>query len=354
MRSLAPRLAGVVLVLSGLAATTVVGVSGGGTQTAPDAAAARVVAEAKKNLGDTYVWGGNGPDGWDCSGLTSGMWRAYGGVSSIPRTSRDQQAWAWPMRAADARPGDLVFFGNPVTHVAIYAGDGRIVDASSSKKAVVERSIWKDETIRYGRVPRQGVPKPVPPPAPKPSASPAPKATATPAPSAKPAPKPTPKATPAPKPTPTPAPKPAPSKPAPTKSGMRPIPPAGHQPKTPTTKQMAAFVAALRTRLGASYGAGKSGPGAYDAAGVVRWAWNRAGYGVLPTTPAAIERQTKPVALKDLAVGDLIFYGGPAVHVAVYVGNGEMIDASKVLKVVSQRRVFASETVRFARLTVRG
>lgn len=354
MPRVAPRLAGVVLVLSGLAATTVVGVSGGGAQTAPDASAARVVAAAKSNVGDSYLWGGNGPDSWDCSGLTSVLWRTVGGVSSIPRTSRQQQAWAWPIRAADARPGDLVFFGNPVSHVALYAGDGRIVDASSSKKQVVERAVWRDATIRYGRVPRPGVAKPVPPPAPKPSAtaSPTPKATpsakATAAP--KPAPKPSATASPAPKATAKPAPKPT-AKPSPSAPpATRPIPPAGHRPRTATTKEMAAFVAALRTRLGAAWAAGASGPATFDSPGLVRWAWQRAGHGTLPATPAAIERLTRPVALRDLAVGDLVFYGGPAVHVAVYVGNGEMVDASKVLKKVSQRRVFASETVRFARL----
>lgn len=358
MPSLAPRLAGVVLVLTGLAATTVVGVSGGGSQTAPDAAAAKVVAAAKDQIGDAYQWGGNGPDKWDCSGLTSVLWRTVGGVKSVPRTSRDQQAWAWPMRAADARPGDLVFFGNPVNHVALYAGDGRIVDASSSKKRVLERAVWKDKTIRWGRVPRPGVAKPAPPPAPaaspspkpsaKPSAAPKPTASAKPAPSAKPTPAPKPSSKPSPKPSASPSPSQSPSQ-----GTMRPVPPAGHKPRTPTTKEMAAFVSALRTRLGAKWGAGRSGPEAYDAAGLVRWAWNRAGYGILPTTPAAIEKHTRPVALRDLAVGDLVFYGGPAVHVAVYVGNGEMIDASKVLKVVSRRRVFSSETVRFARLTPR-
>jgi len=340
VRSVAPRLAGVVLVLSGLAATTVVGVTGGGTQTAPDAAAAKVVAAARSHLGDGYVYGATGPSTWDCSGLTSVLWRTVGGVSATPRTSRQQQAWAWPMRAADARPGDLVFFGNPVTHVGIYAGDGRIVDASSSRKQVVERSIWSDPTVRYGRVPRPGVAKPVPPPAPSPTPSPTPSASPTPAP----APAPAPKA--------APAPKPAPSASASPKPAMRPIPPAGHTPRTATTKEMAEFTAALRTRLGATWAAGGTGPSAFDAAGLVRWAWQRAGYGTLPATPAAIERLTTPVALRDLAVGDLVFYGGPAVHVAVYVGNGEMVDASKVLKRVSRRRVFASETVRFARLSV--
>ncbi|HEX8003007.1 MAG TPA: NlpC/P60 family protein [Mycobacteriales bacterium] len=339
MGNAASRVAGVVLVLSGLGASTVVGVSGGGAQTAPDAAAARVVAAARTNLGDTYRWGGTGPDAWDCSGLTSVLWRTAGGVSAIPRTSRDQQAWAWPMRAADARPGDLVFFGNPVTHVGIYAGDGRIVDASSSRKAVVERAVWSDPTIRYGRVPRPGVAKPVPPPAPKPSPSAAPSPSPSPAGKAA-----------------TPPAQPGagkPGKPAPAKPVLRPIPPAGHTPRTATTREMAAFVAALRTRAGARWGARATGPDTFDAAGLVRWAWARSGYGVLPTTPDAIERLARPVALRDLAVGDLVLYGAPAVHVAVYVGNGRMIDASKVLRTVSERRVFASQTVRFARLVPR-
>ncbi|HEV2891217.1 MAG TPA: NlpC/P60 family protein [Frankiaceae bacterium] len=343
MRSVASRLAGVVLVLSGLAATTVVGVTGGGAQTAPDAAGAKVVAAAKSNLGDAYEWGANGPDAWDCSGLTSVLWRTVGGVASIPRTSRQQQAWAWPMRAADARPGDLVFFGNPVTHVGIYAGDGRIVDASSSKKGVIERAIWKDATIRYGRVPRPGVAKPVPPPAPKPSPSTTP--------SAKPSATPAPKASAKPSPTPTKA-APSPSRPTASPSPtMRPVPPAGHTPRTATTKEMAAFVAAARSRIGAGWAEGSSGP-RYDAAGLVRYAWARAGLGALPRTAAGIERLARPVALRDLAVGDLVLYGDPAVHVGVYVGNGYMVDASKVLKKVSERRVFASETVRFARLPV--
>lgn len=347
-RRAAVRASGVVLVVAALGLTTAVAKSSDGTPKPPDAAAAKVLAAASDHLGDTYVYGATGPESWDCSGLTSTLWRTVGGVAAIPRTSRDQQAWAWPLRPQDARPGDLVFFGSPVTHVGLYEGDGRIIDASSSRHAVVERAIWTSDVVRYGRVPRAGVTHPAPPPAPAPASPTAP-----------------------------PAAKPSPAPTGTTGSGtgaragsggasgapggagatatgkaLRPIPPAGHQPKTPTTKAMAAFVAALRTRIGSRWQASGTGPAAFDAAGLVRWAWARCGYGTLPTTPAALERLTKPVALADLAVGDLIFYGKPAVHVAVYVGNGLMIDASRVLKVVSQRRVFASETVRFARLTV--
>lgn len=277
-RTSAARCAGVVLVVASLGLSGAVAVHGGGTQLAPDAAARRVVAAAKSHVGEKYVFGATGPSTWDCSGLTSTLWRTAGGVAAIPRTARDQQAWAWPIARSDARPGDLVFFGSPVTHVAIYAGDGRIVDASSSKHAVVERALWADPTERFGRVPRAGVPHPGAP-----------------------------------------------------------------------VVDMAPFIAAARTRVGARWAPHSSGP-RYDAAGVVRWAWWKAGYGVLPSTPAAIERLTTPVSARDARPGDLVFYGRPAVHVAVYVGNGEMVDASKVLRVVSQRAVFTSETVRFGRL----
>jgi cell wall-associated NlpC family hydrolase len=113
---------------------------------------------------------------------------------------------------------------------------------------------------------------------------------------------------------------------------------------------MAAFVRELKKRIGAGWSDGGIGP-TYDSVGLVRRAWRKAGFKSLPVSAPGIERLAKPVALADLRVGDLIFYGDPAVHVAVYVGNGRMIDASRVLRVVSKRRVFASETVRFARLT---
>lgn len=358
----AGRVAGVVAAIAALGAASVFGMPSTGAPKAPDTAAAKVLAAAKDQVGDAYLWGGNGPDKWDCSGLTSVLWRTVGGVSSIPRVSRDQQAWAWPVAKADALPGDLVFIGNPVHHVGLYEGDGRMVDASSSKGAVVERAIWTGDVVRYGRVPRPGVPKPTPPkasPSPKPSAKPsaAPSAKPTAKPATKPSPTPSAKPTgkPTAKPTASPSPKPgksAPPSPSPGQSGsaMKPIPPAGHRPSTPTTPQMAAFVKRVGYGIGHAWEQYGTGP-RYDAAGLVRKAWAKVGYGTLPRTPAGIEKHTKPVTLRDLAVGDLIFWGAPAVHVAVYVGNGEMVDASKVLKTVSRRRVFASETVRFGRLT---
>jgi cell wall-associated NlpC family hydrolase len=311
----ASRVAGVVLALATLGASTALGVSGGGADTPPDAVAAKVLAAAERQVGDRYVYGATGPDSWDCSGLTSTLWSAFGGVKDIPRRSRDQQAWAWPIAAKDARPGDLVFFGDPVSHVGFYLGGGRVLDASASKKQVVKRQIWTSDVVRYGRVPRGGVAHPAVPSAKtKAPAKPVIKAVAAKA------------------------------------VKLNPIPPAGHRPRTATTAAMAKFVWQMRSRVHAQWRDGGIGP-EYDDVGLVRRAWRKAGFTSLPVSAPGIERLARPVALRDLAVGDLIFYGSPAVHVAVYFGDGQMIDASKVLRVVSRRRVFASETVRFARLT---
>lgn len=363
------RLAGVGLLLTSLAATGLMA-SGGGAQAAPDAAARTVVDAARREVGDAYQWGGNGPAAWDCSGLPTGMWRRAG-ITNMPRVSREQQRWAWPIKAADARPGDLVFFGEPVTHVGIYIGDGRMIDASSSRKQIVERAIWTSDVVRYGRVPRPGVARPAPPkpassttakpspaatstgkpasPAPKASASPAPKSTGQPTttPSSKPTQKPAGK--PSAKPTQKPSTKPS-TQPAPNQQQAqphRPVPADGHRART--TPWADKVVATANRAVGSGWQEKGTGP-SFDSAGLLRWAVRNVDGRSLPDTAAGIERLTTPVALSDLRVGDLVFYGKPAVHVGIYVGDGRMIDASKVLKKVTRRRVFSSETVRFGRL----
>ena len=107
---------------------------------APDRAAAAVLSAVRAQLGDAYAWGGDGPDGWDCSGLSS-LWRSVGGASRLPRVSRDQQAWTVAVPREQARPGDLVFFGHPVTHVGVVTGEDRMIDAAESRGGVVERAI---------------------------------------------------------------------------------------------------------------------------------------------------------------------------------------------------------------------
>ncbi|HVW81055.1 MAG TPA: C40 family peptidase [Mycobacteriales bacterium] len=89
--------------------------------------AAAAVEFAYAQLGKPYVYGGSGPDSFDCSGLTMASWAAAG--VSIPRTAAEQQA-ALPAVSLDAlEPGDLVFYGDPAYHTAIYIGGGRIIQA---------------------------------------------------------------------------------------------------------------------------------------------------------------------------------------------------------------------------------
>jgi peptidoglycan DL-endopeptidase CwlO len=71
--------------------------------TSTSGAAATAISYAQQQIGKPYLWGGTGPDAFDCSGL---VYRAYG--SSIARTSQEQ--WATETRVSQAAPGDLVFF----------------------------------------------------------------------------------------------------------------------------------------------------------------------------------------------------------------------------------------------------
>lgn len=94
------------------------------------------VAAASRYLGVPYVWGGTDPDkGLDCSGLVQRAYRDLG--IELPRVSYDQAKAGTPVASlAEARPGDLIAFGSPVNHIAIYVGDGRIIQAPRSGDVV--------------------------------------------------------------------------------------------------------------------------------------------------------------------------------------------------------------------------
>jgi cell wall-associated NlpC family hydrolase len=78
-------------------------------------------------VGDPYVWGAAGPDAFDCSGLTE---YAYGAAGVyLPHSSNMQSTMGTPVSYYDLKPGDLVFFYSPVSHVAMYIGNGQIVTA---------------------------------------------------------------------------------------------------------------------------------------------------------------------------------------------------------------------------------
>ncbi len=90
-------------------------------------AAAGAVAAAESRLGDWYQWGATGPNTFDCSGLV--MW-AYAQVGiSLPHYSGAQYADTTHIPMSDLQPGDLVFFANPGEHVAMYVGNGEVIEA---------------------------------------------------------------------------------------------------------------------------------------------------------------------------------------------------------------------------------
>jgi peptidoglycan DL-endopeptidase CwlO len=102
----------------------------------PAAAARRgsAMAIAMGKLGSPYRWGAAGPGAFDCSGLVYWSYRQAG--LTLPRSSRAQSQVGAAVSKGALQPGDLVFFYRPVSHVAIYIGNGRVVHASTSGKPV--------------------------------------------------------------------------------------------------------------------------------------------------------------------------------------------------------------------------
>jgi cell wall-associated NlpC family hydrolase len=96
---------------------------------APTNAAQVAVNTALAQLGKPYRWGATGPGSYDCSGLALAAYRAAG--VSLPRSSRAQSTVGRPVPLNALQPGDLLFFYQPVSHVAIYIGNGKMVHAST-------------------------------------------------------------------------------------------------------------------------------------------------------------------------------------------------------------------------------
>ncbi|GAA4095368.1 NlpC/P60 family protein [Nocardioides kongjuensis] len=91
--------------------------------------AAAAIKYALAQVGDAYVWGAAGPNAFDCSGLTM-MAYAQANVS-LPHSSRAQYGSGTHVAKSDLQPGDLVFYYSPISHVAIYLGNGLIVHAAN-------------------------------------------------------------------------------------------------------------------------------------------------------------------------------------------------------------------------------
>ena len=111
----------------------------------------RVIDIANNYGGVPYVRGGTTPKGFDCSGYTQYVFAQMG--ISLPRVAASQYNWADKISASDRKSGDLMFWsgGGGIYHVAIYAGDGKMWDATRPGRNVAKISIWGSPM--YGRVP---------------------------------------------------------------------------------------------------------------------------------------------------------------------------------------------------------
>ena len=125
----------------------------------------KVVAEAMTLLGDPYVYGAEGPSSFDCSGLVQFVYAKFG--IKVPRVSSEQFTDGTPIEESQLAPGDLVFSewtGDDVPHhghVAIYAGNGKIIEAphpGGSVQLVPLNEYYKSHVDGYVR-PR-GLPAP--------------------------------------------------------------------------------------------------------------------------------------------------------------------------------------------------
>lgn len=116
------------------------GISTGGASvpaSSSSSSGSAIVDAARSALGTPYSWGGSSLGGMDCSGLVNFAYEAAG--IDVPRTSSQISNGGRWISQSEARPGDIVAWSG---HVAIYAGNGQIIDASGSRQQVVERSIW--------------------------------------------------------------------------------------------------------------------------------------------------------------------------------------------------------------------
>jgi cell wall-associated NlpC family hydrolase len=126
----------------------------GAAGTAPVTAPAinnQVATEAKKHIGQSYVWGATGPKTFDCSGLVQYSYKKFG--FTTPRVSQDQFRQARLIPASRAVPGDLVFYHDTegdVYHVGIYLSPGKTVAAIDESEGVNYQMIWDPSSATYG------------------------------------------------------------------------------------------------------------------------------------------------------------------------------------------------------------
>ena len=112
-----------------------------------------MLKNAKKHLGEDYVWGGTNPGGFDCSGYMQYIYKKEG--VAIPRTANQQSKIGKEVSRFELKKGDLLFFltdksrNIPITHVGMYLGDDKFIHAASKRKGIIITSFNKS---RYSKL----------------------------------------------------------------------------------------------------------------------------------------------------------------------------------------------------------
>ncbi|MFG2294296.1 C40 family peptidase [Streptomyces sp. NPDC048603] len=140
-----------VMTCAGLTAALTLTLAGAAPEAQAATHAAQAFAVAASQQGAPYRWGGTGPNGFDCSGLTQYSYKRVG--KHLPRTAAQQYNRTSRIGGRSPQRGDLVFFlaGQRVYHVGMYAGGGRILHAPKPGTRVRLEKIWTG-SVRYGRV----------------------------------------------------------------------------------------------------------------------------------------------------------------------------------------------------------
>lgn len=152
-----------VTVVRDLAGVTVADLTG--CQNPEGAAGNNLYAEqamlfARDQRGKRYVWGAAGPDTYDCSGLVLAAYRSAG--LALPRASIDQYNAGKHVPVSEAQPGDLIFWGdakgNPeaIHHVALYLGNGQVIQAPQDGDTVKISQLWQNGLVQTATRPGTG------------------------------------------------------------------------------------------------------------------------------------------------------------------------------------------------------
>ena len=116
---------------------------------AQNSQASTIEALAKRYIGGKYIWGGETPKGFDCSGYTQYIYKQIG--INLPRTALLQSKVGKKIKNKSYQKGDLLFFltdkkrGIPITHVGIYLEDNKFIHAASTKKGIIISDLKKSK-----------------------------------------------------------------------------------------------------------------------------------------------------------------------------------------------------------------